>query len=90
MREVQIQCVQCGQWDGYLESEPSDYTSVPMGTVTLQKPWKCVHCGYPEIKWDRWGGQHYSHTNTTVLITIRDADGNPIKVIDEKQLSFAQ
>jgi len=87
MREVQVTCAQCGQSDGYLESEPSDYTSVPTGII--QMPWKCRHCGYPEVRWDRWENQTYMPI-TTILITIKDADGNPIKVREEKQLSFAQ
>jgi hypothetical protein len=85
MREVQVTCIQCGQTDGYLESEPSDYTSVPTGIIQI--PWKCSHCGYPEVKWDRWGNRTYSPT-TTIVITVKDADGNPIKVTEEKQLSF--
>ena len=79
MREVQFTCGQCGQTSGYLEPEPSDYTSIP-GGVIFHQPWKCCHCGYPEIFWTEHGFQYRPQEIRMAKMRITDEDGNTIKV----------
>ena len=49
-REVQITCPQCGQTSGHIETEASDF-STGNYVMSIQIPWKCPTCGYPEVKW---------------------------------------
>ena len=69
MREVQVVCPQCGGSDAYLEPEKGDYTGVPCGTV-FHQPWRCRHCGYPEVIWTQYGAIYRPQQPIVGKITI--------------------
>lgn len=80
MREVRVDCPQCGAHSAYLQSEYGDYTGLHI--VFFQVPWKCPRCGYPEVKWTNWG-MIYEPIQWVTTIKITDQNGDEIRLNDD-------